>query len=80
MKNKMFECYEIKVKDKSVEGILVIQFKNTSSEYCFVILTYLPPEGSTRSTDSHFFFAYLMAQMFNLSDVDAVYFCGDLYW
>ncbi len=78
VKNKLFESYEIKVKDKSVEGILALQFKNRFTGYSFVIFTcYLPSEGSTRSTGSHSFFGHLTVQMFNLSDVDAIYRCGD---
>lgn len=53
VKNKLFEFYEFKVIDKSMEGILALQFENRFSLYCFVIFCYLPPEGSTRSTGSH---------------------------
>lgn len=68
VRNKLFDIYEITVKDKSVEGILALQLKNRFSGYCFVIFTcYLPPEVSTTSVGSHSFF-----RAFNDSDVEFV--------
>ncbi len=44
----------------------------------FVVFTcYLPPEGSPRISVPNSFFSHLLAQMYSLSDVDAVCVCGD---
>lgn len=78
VKNILFERYEVTVNDKSMGGILAIKLKNKFTDYCFVVFTcYLPPEGSPRILDPNLFFGHLLAQMYSLSDVDAVYVCGD---
>ena len=48
---RLYGNYDIKIVDKSVDGILGVSFKNKYTERCFVIFScYLPPEtmGSGR--------------------------------
>lgn len=79
VKNWMFDEFEIKVIDKSVEGILGLQFTCKYSDYTFVVFTsYLPPENSVWGRDASGFFAHILAQVYLCSTCDDLYICGDL--
>ncbi len=62
-----------------MEGTFILKLKNIFCGKWFVVFTCnLPPEGSPRTTSSHSFFSYLLAQIYSLSNVDDVYLCGDI--
>ena len=78
VKNKIFSSYSVRVIDKSMDGLIGLELKNLITEYCFIIFScYLPPEGSVWA-DPNGLFNQLLVQVYNLSEADAVYMCGDL--
>lgn len=76
VKNEIFRSYRVSLIDKSIDGIIGVQFKHLVSEYCFIIFScYLPPEGSVRAD---WLYNHLLVQIYNLLEADAIYVCGDL--
>lgn len=73
----MFEAFDIKVVDKTVDGILAVQFTHKETERDFVVFScYLPPENSTRGRDASSFFAHLLSQVYLHSECDSLYITG----
>ena len=77
IKNKQFEEFDIIIVDKSFDGIMGIQLRHKITDFTFiVVLCYLAPENSPWSNSTQFF-SHLIAQLYMLNDIDAVYLTGD---
>ncbi|CAC5421808.1 unnamed protein product [Mytilus coruscus] len=68
--------YKVKILDKSVEGILWLNFDNEQETFC-VCVCYLPPRGSSRSNDPEQFYANLTNQFYMYQNIGQMYIDGD---
>ena len=65
VQNWLTDHFEIKVIDKTYDGILGIKFKNHNSDFEFIVYAcYLPPEHSNRGRDALGFYTYLLSQIY----------------
>lgn len=79
LKEALLEDYQVKIVDKSIDGILGISLEHKVSEYkCYVYCCYLSPDNSHWGRDSVQFFAHLLSQVYMYStQADAFVICGD---
>lgn len=74
----LIQDYKLEIIERA-NGILGILFTHKGSGYCFIIFTgYLPPENSPWGRDASIFFNTLLSQIYQFSEVDSIFFCGDL--
>ena len=66
IKQKLLEIYEIIALDNDVDGVLWLHLKAKlpGDETILICVCYLPPDGSTRTTDPGEFFDHLITQLY----------------
>ncbi|CAC5425578.1 RAB19 [Mytilus coruscus] len=76
IKSSIGDQYKVKILDKSVEGILWLNYDNEQETFC-VCVCYLPPRGSSRSNDPEQFYANLINQVYMYQNIGHMYIVGD---
>ena len=78
VKDDIMNDFKIAVKDASTEGILWIEVRSKTSEFCFnMCVCYLPPVDSSRHIDPHDFFETLLSQVYCFQQNGPFLICGD---
>ena len=78
IKSSLFTVFNVKVIDKSLDGVLVLKLSLIESEFSVTLFCcYLPPETSVRGRDSMSFFAHLTSLIYLCMDSDLLLLCGD---
>ena len=76
-KHILFSSYNIHIVDKSIDGVLGLQFVDKLTNYtCIIYCCYLPPDKFVWS-DCTDFFGLSIAQLYMHSYADSVYVCGN---
>ena len=71
--------YNVKLIDKSIDGLIIVNITNKFSDHNVLLAgCYLPPEQSAWGRDASGFFAHLLHIIYQFTDADAFYICGDL--
>ena len=71
--------FNIKIIDKTHDGILSILFTHKMTEFNMVVtVVYLPPDNSRWGRDSTGFFAHLLSEIYTLENIDLNICLGDL--
>ena len=79
IREALFQSYDIKILDKSYEGILSLLLKDKVSNYTFTIYCcYLAPENSPYGRNSTEFYNHLLSLTYLHNYVDASFYFGDL--
>lgn len=77
-KNEMFDIFNVKLLDKTRDGVIVVRLEHKFTHYTVILIgCYLPPEQSTWGRDAVGFYAHLLNIIYNYSESDAIYICGD---
>ena len=77
VKSQLYESYDVRIVDKSYDGILVVLFQDKQSDFSFIIFScYLPPEGSVYANATNFF-AHILTLLYLHQDTDLMFICGD---
>ena len=70
--------YNVRVVDKSHEGIIGLQLQHKVSDYTIIVYAcYLAPENSPWGRDALSFYSHLLSQTYINNDTDAIICCGD---
>ena len=70
--------YNVKVIDKSFDGILGVEFRHKYTDFVFIVCAcYLPPENSVWGKNSTAFFSHLILLMYTCNYADGMHLCGD---
>ena len=78
MRNELFNHLKVEIIDKSIDGILLLQFTHLVSEYTIAVVScYLPPVSSPWGRDSISFFGHFLSIFYTL-DSDNVVIAGNL--
>jgi len=78
IKHDVLDEFDTRIIDKSLDGLLVMELVNRSSEFTLVLFAcYLPPENSVWGRDPTSFYAHIISQMYMNQNADAVVMCGD---
>ena len=78
IKNSFLTEYNVKVIDKSFDGILGVEFRHKYTDFVFIVCAcYLPPENSVWGKNSTAFFSHLISLMYTCNYADGMYLCGD---
>ena len=79
IKSELFKDFNISVVDNIYDGILGIYLTLKQSEYNIIVFSvYLSPKNSPWGRNGSEFYAYLLGQIYLLSNADALIICGDL--
>ena len=77
--NDFLKDFDIELIDKTIDGLIVVKVTKKESSYKFMLAgCYLPPEQSVWGRDAEGFYAHILHLIYQYSDVDAFYVCGDL--
>ena len=78
IKQSLLQEYNVSTLDKTVDGILIVQFKHKYTDFTFVVCAcYFSPENSTWGSNATAWFAHLMAMLYTCNYADAIFDCGD---
>lgn len=78
-KHSFLLYHTVNVIDKTIDGLIIVKVTRKCSDYCFIVAgCYLPPEQSVWGRDAVNFYAHILHIVYQYSDVDAFYICGDL--
>ena len=78
VRNELFNHFKVEIKDKSIFGILLLQFTHLVFEYTNAVVScYLPPVSSPWGRDSISFSGHLLSILYTLAS-DNVVIAGDL--
>ena len=78
VKDKMFEEYIVDMLECEVDGVLIMRLTNKHTDYtCALVNVYLPPENSVYGDDPAGMFEHLLANMFELCEMDLIIMGGD---
>ena len=79
VKKSLFLRYDVKIVDKTYDGILVLMLTNKVTRYSLLIVAaYLPPERSPWGRDAHGFFGHILNLLYEYEYCDNVVVTGDL--
>ena len=79
VKQDLLDSFDIKIEDKSSEGILWLSLKNFEDNSSFyACVCYLPPKHSTRSTDPCKFYDTLLSNIYEFQEKGMIFICGDV--
>ena len=78
IKNSFLTEYNVKVIEKSFDGILGVEFRHKYTDFVFIVCAcYPPPENSVWGKNSTAFFSHLISVMYTCNYADGMYLCGD---
>ncbi len=78
IKSNVMKDFDAKIIDKSVDGLIVLELANKSSDFTIVLFAcYLPPENSVWGRDPTSFYAHIISQIYLNQNADAIVLCGD---
>ena len=69
VRNELLKCFRAEVVNKSVEGVIILQLQHMITDHSVaIIVTYVPPENSSRGRQSNVIFSHLVSQLYLLSE------------
>ncbi|CAG2201499.1 unnamed protein product [Mytilus edulis] len=78
VKHSILKSFDVRIIDKSVDGILGLLFRNKETDFtCVAFSCYLPPENSPWGRDAQTFYSHVLSQIYLNYDVDAIFLLGD---
>ena len=78
VKNDLLTSFSVKVIDKTIDGVLGLQFTNKSNDFTLILFAcYLPPDNSIWGRDLNAFCCHLLTQLYLHQHADNVILCGD---
>ena len=78
-RSEVYKFYNVKLIDRSFDGIIAVELCNKVTHFSIIVIgCYLPPEQSVWGRDAVSFYTHLLNFVYEYSDVDALYICGDL--
>ena len=78
VKNSLLDTFYVDVVDKSIDGILGIQFVDKLSKYTIILFScYLPPDNSSYASNVNDYFAHLSSKVYLHCNADIFMLCGD---
>ena len=79
VRDSIYNEFRISTIDKSFEGILGVKFVKNDADVSFIVYCcYLPPDNSPYGRNATDFFGHLITQMYINSEVNYMFFCGDI--
>ncbi|CAC5382451.1 unnamed protein product [Mytilus coruscus] len=78
VKHSILKSFDVRILDKSVDGILGLLFRNKETDFtCVAFSCYLPPENSPWGRDAQTFYSHVLSQIYLNYGVDAIFLLGD---